>query len=66
MTVELADLGVRVNHKRDRPAPDLVQRHFKATHNNQLWVADMTYIPAWAGFLYLVVVMDVSGGLVFR
>ena len=46
-------------NKRDRPAPDLVQRHFKATCINQLWVADMTYIPTWAGFLYLAVVIDV-------
>ena len=42
-----------------RPAPDLVQRHFQAEHPNRLWVADVTYIPTWAGFLYLAVVMDV-------
>jgi putative transposase len=36
-----------------------VQRHFKATSINQLWIADMAYIPTWAGFLYLVVVIDV-------
>ena len=87
ITVELIDLGIKVNHKRvgrlmreaeikgvsrrrsfvitthrnkrDRPAPDLVQRHFKATSINQLWIADMTYIPTWAGFLYLAVVIDV-------
>ncbi|TXI30772.1 MAG: transposase [Nitrosomonas oligotropha] len=35
ITFELADRGVRVNHKRDRPAPDLVQCHFKATSINQ-------------------------------
>ncbi len=46
-------------NKRDCPAPDLVQRHFKAASINQLWVADMTYIPTWAGFLYLAVVIDV-------
>jgi putative transposase len=44
---------------RQRPAPDLVQRQFVATDLNQLWVADMTYIPTWAGFLYLSVVIDV-------
>jgi putative transposase len=44
---------------RQRPAPDLVNREFTATRINQLWVADMTYIPTWAGFLYLSVVMDV-------
>jgi putative transposase len=41
-----------------RPAPDLVQRDFKATGPNRLWVADITYIPTWAGFLFLAVVLD--------
>jgi putative transposase len=40
------------------PAPDLVQRDFEAGGPNQLWVADITYIPTWAGFLYLAVVLD--------
>ena len=44
---------------RPRPAPDLVNREFVATDINQLWVADMTYIPTWTGFLYLAVVIDV-------
>ena len=42
-----------------RPAPDLVDRQFAADEPNQLWVADITYIPTWAGFLYLAVVLDV-------
>jgi putative transposase len=42
-----------------RPAPDLVDRDFQATGPNQLWVADITYIPTWAGFLYLAIVLDV-------
>jgi putative transposase len=42
-----------------RPAPDLVDRKFTASGPNQLWVADMTYIPTAAGFLYLGVVLDV-------
>lgn len=42
-----------------RPAPDLVDRNFVATTPNQLWVADITYVPTWAGFLYLAVVLDV-------
>ena len=42
-----------------RPAPDLVERDFTAEGPDQLWVADITYIPTWAGFLYLVVVVDV-------
>ena len=42
-----------------RPAPDLVERDFSADGPDQLWVADITYIPTWAGFLYLSVVVDV-------
>jgi putative transposase len=48
--------------KRDKAAqsvPDLVDRNFTADAPNQLWVADITYIPTWAGFLYLAVVVDV-------
>lgn len=40
------------------PVPDLVQRDFTAAAPNQLWVADITYVPTWAGFLYLAVVLD--------
>ena len=46
-------------NKRQRPAPDLVKREFVAQDMNQLWVADMTYVPTWEGFLYLAVVTDV-------
>ena len=45
--------------QRQRPAPDLVKREFKADGANQLWVADMTYVPTWAGFIYLAIVLDV-------
>ncbi len=41
------------------PAFDLVERDFTATGPNRLWVADITYVPTWAGFLYLAVVLDV-------
>lgn len=41
-----------------RPSADLVQRQFVADAPNQLWVADITYIPTWAGFLFLAVVLD--------
>jgi putative transposase len=41
-----------------RPAPDLVQREFAAQGPDRLWVADVTYIPTWAGFLFLAVVLD--------
>ena len=44
--------------KRQRPAPDLVNRRFRADAPNQLWVADMTYVPTWTGFVYLAMVLD--------
>lgn len=44
---------------RNRPAPDLVNREFAANGPDQLWVADITYIPTLSGFLYLAVVLDV-------
>jgi len=42
----------------DRPAPDLVNRKFEADAPNRLWLADITYIPTWSGFLYLAIVLD--------
>jgi putative transposase len=41
-----------------RPAPDLVERQFTAAGPDRLWVADITYVPTWAGFLFLAVVVD--------
>jgi len=38
---------------------DLVDRKFEADGPDRLWVADITYIPTWAGFLYLAIVLDV-------
>lgn len=46
---------------RDRTAsvaPDLVKRDFAVHGPNRLWVADITYVPTWAGFLYVAVVLD--------
>jgi len=37
----------------------LVDRDFSADGPNKLWVADITYIPIWEGFLYFAVVLDV-------
>ena len=48
-----------IRDKDARPAPDLVNREFTATAPDQLWVADITYVPTWAGFLFLAVVLDV-------
>lgn len=45
--------------ERARPAPDLVERNFAAKGPDELWVADITYIPTQTGFLFLAVVLDV-------
>jgi putative transposase len=42
----------------NRQAPDLVERNFTVQAPDRLWVADITYISTWAGFLYLAVVLD--------
>ena len=42
-----------------RPAPDLVQRQFRASRRDALWVADITYVPTARGVLYVAVVLDV-------
>lgn len=41
-----------------RPAPDLVERNFSAEGPDELWVADITYVATWSGWLYLAVVLD--------
>lgn len=53
--------GVRTTRRGDgaSAAPDLVHREFRADGPNKLWVADITYIPTWSGFLYLAIVLDV-------
>jgi putative transposase len=45
--------------KKQRPAPDLVNRCFTAAGPDKLWVADITYVPTWAGFIFLAIVLDV-------
>jgi transposase InsO family protein len=39
-------------------ARDLVQRDFRASRRNQLWVADITYLRTWSGFVYLAFILD--------
>jgi putative transposase len=39
--------------------PDLVARQFTAERPNQLWVADLTYVATWRGFVYVAFVIDV-------
>ena len=47
-----------IRDQRVGPAADLVDRNFHADAPNLLWVADITYVPTWAGFVYLAVVLD--------
>lgn len=58
--------SVQAPARNSRPnvAPDLVQRKFVADAPNQLWVADITHIPTWRGFLYVAVIIDVFSRLV--
>ena len=49
-----------VRDARATPAPDLVQRAFRAAAPNTLWVADITYVPTLQGFLYLACVSSTS------
>jgi putative transposase len=46
-----------------RPA-DLVDRNFTADRPNQLWVADLTYVATWAGFVYVAFVIDVYSRMI--
>jgi len=52
-------VSTTVRDGKARPAPDLVNRDFSSPERDRLWVADITYIPTAAGFLYLAVVLDV-------
>ena len=38
---------------------DLVERRFSAPVPNRLWVADLTYVRTWSGFVYAALVIDV-------
>lgn len=43
---------------------DLVQREFRASRPNRLWVADLTYVATWAGFVYVAFVIDVFSRMI--
>lgn len=48
-----------VSVRRQDPYPDLVERDFTATDVNQLWVADITFVPTAEGYLFLAAILDV-------
>jgi putative transposase len=41
----------------ERPS-DLVDRDFRAPAPNRLWVADLTYVNTWSGFVYVAFIID--------
>jgi transposase InsO family protein len=47
------------SRRRSRPAVRPGPRDFRAIRPNQLWVADITYVATWAGFVYVAFVIDV-------
>jgi putative transposase len=63
---ELGITGVRRGRPKRTTIPaevaarpgDLVERHFAASAPNRLWVADLTYVRTWSGFVYVAFVID--------
>ncbi len=49
---------LRSRVERTPPAPDLVKRNFTPEAPDRLWVADITYVRTWEGWLYLSFVLD--------
>jgi putative transposase len=47
----------------DRPR-DLVDRNFTAAAPNRLWVADLTYVRTWSGFVYVAFITDVFSRMI--
>ena len=45
-------------------SPDLVERNFTAETPNQLWVTDLTYVPAWSGVAYVAFIVDVYSRMI--
>lgn len=50
--------GTTVRVQGVRVADDLVRRNFQPAAPNLLWVADITYLRSWEGWLYLGAVQD--------
>jgi putative transposase len=61
--------GLQGVHRRDRQRtttpdqtaprpPDLVNRQFTADRPDRLWLADITYVRTWEGWVYVAVVLD--------
>jgi transposase InsO family protein len=64
--LELEGVSRRGNRRRTTtpdpaapPAPDLVKRRFVVERPDQVWLADISYLPTYEGWLFFAVVMDV-------
>ena len=58
-TIRFAARKLACVDRSHRAAPDRVERQFAADAPDRIWVADITYVPTWTGFLYLAIVLDV-------
>ena len=58
-TIRFAARKLACVDRSHRAAPDRVERQFAAEAPDRIWVADITYVPTWTGFLYLAIVLDV-------
>jgi hypothetical protein len=62
--LEFADYAASREARRSMPAEidarpaDRVNRDFKVSEPNRLWVADLTYVVTWRGFVYVALVID--------
>jgi transposase InsO family protein len=56
---------VTTRSKRNQTSmPDLVQQHFTASHPNQVWTSDITYVWTHEGWVYLAVVLDLCSRMI--
>ena len=58
-TIRFAARKLACVDRSHRAASDRVERQFAADAPDRIWVADITYVPTWTGFLYLAIVLDV-------
>lgn len=55
---ECTQIPVTTDSRKTKPAPNVLEREFKASVPNERWVSDVTFIPTQEGWLYLAVIID--------
>ena len=61
-TLGEADQFSNLSGDRHRHRPQRAQYYsFRAPRPNALWVADLTYVATWAGFVYIAFLIDAYG-----